>query len=295
MKALVVGGSGFIGHRLVRRLLSDGHNVKVLDVKYGRLRRLVSPNFEFFLGSMADQQIVRRVMKGVDVVYHLALAGSVGSTKSPDDFDINIRGTWNLLASAKSLKVSQLIFTSSTAVYGVCQYLPVDEEHPCNPEENRLDLYPLVKLTTEKICRMFYLHAGAPVTVFRLTYVFCDESIYNVPWVGRIIEKAKNNETIEVVEGEGFASVHVDEVVDALMLATLNEKAVGQVFNVVNPETFVTYYKIARHHIQRLKSKSQIVIVKSSRLVQSTPTSSEKIQKTLGWKPWKSKEDALNP
>lgn len=123
MKALVVGGSGFIGHRLVRCLLSDGHNVKVLDVKYGRLRRLVSPNFEFFLGSMADQQIVRRVMKGVDVVYHLALAGSVGSIKSPDDFDINIRGTWNLLASAKSLKVRQLIFTSSTAVYGVCQYL----------------------------------------------------------------------------------------------------------------------------------------------------------------------------
>ncbi|MEA2089831.1 MAG: NAD-dependent epimerase/dehydratase family protein [Thermoproteota archaeon] len=295
MKALVVGGSGFVGHRLVRHLLVDGHNVRVLDVKRGGLRRLVSSNFRFFLGSMADEEIVRRVMDGVDVVYHLALAGSVGSIKSPDAFDVNLRGTWNLLASAKSQQVRQFIFTSSTAVYGPCRYLPVDEEHPCHPEESRLDMYHLVKLTTEKMCRMFHLHADVSVTVLRLTYVFCDESVYNVPWVNWIVEKVENNETIEVVEGEGFASVHVDEVVDALMLATLNEKAIGQVFNVVNPETFVTYHEIARHHVQRLESKSQIDIKKPSGLVQSTPTSSSKIQKLLGWKPWMSKDDAINP
>jgi nucleoside-diphosphate-sugar epimerase len=110
-----------------------------------------------------------------------------------------------------------------------------------------------------------------------------------------MIEKARKNETIEVLEGEGFASVHVDEVVEALMLATKEEKAVGQVFNVVNRATFVTYYEIAEHIIAKLNSKSHVKIVRPSRLVNSVPVSSDKIQRTLGWKPWITRAEAINP
>jgi len=107
-------------------------------------------------------------------------------------------------------------------------------------------------------------------------------------------ERAEKNETIEVFEGEGFASVHVDEVVDALMLATLNEKAIGQVFNLVNPYTFVTYHEIAQHILKKTGSKSRIRIVKPARMANSVPVSSEKIQRTLGWKPWTTKAEAIN-
>ena len=106
-------------------------------------------------------------------------------------------------------------------------------------------------------------------------------------------EKAKNNETIEVFEGEGFASVHVDEVVEAPMLATLNEKAIGQVFNVVNPDTFVTYYEIAQYVVKKTRSKSHIRTVKPTEMVNTVPVSSKKIQRTLGWKPWITKADAI--
>jgi len=109
-----------------------------------------------------------------------------------------------------------------------------------------------------------------------------------------MIEKAKNNETIEVFEGEGFASVHVNEVVEALMPATLNEKAIGQVFNVVNPNTFITYYKIAQYVTKKTCSKSHIKIAKPTKMVNSVPVSSEKIQRTLGWKTWITKADAIN-
>jgi len=295
MRALIIGGGGFVGQHLVRRLLKEGHYVRVLDLKYGRLRRTTSPNLRLVLGSMTDPLIVRRVMTGTDVVYHLALAGGF-SIKSPEPVNANLRGTLNLLRSAKSKKVKQFIFTSSTAVYGKPRYLPVDEEHPCNPEEESgMRFYPLVKFSTEKLCRLFYFNFGLPVTVFRLTYVFSNKSVYDVPWIDWMIEKAKKNETIEVVEGEGFASVHVDELIDAFVLATLHEKAIGQVFNVVNSSTFVTYYEIAKHHVQQANSKSQIVVVKPSELVESMPESSEKLQKSLGWKPWATKEDALNP
>ena len=294
MKALVVGGAGFVGYRLTRRLLTEGHYVKVLDVKLGRLRRLSSANLKLFSGSMTDQQVVRRVMKGVDVVYHLALAGGF-SIRSLKSFNANLQGALNLLKTAHLQKIEQFIFTSSTAVYGKPRYLPIDEGHPCNPEEESgWRLYPLMKFSTEKLCRLFYFTFKLPVTVLRLTYVFFDRSVYEVPWTDWLTKKAKDNETIEVLEGEGFASVHVDEVVEALLLATLNKKAIGQVFNIVNPNTFVTYSEIAQDIIKKTGSKSQIKVLRSSEIVESIPTSSEKIQKTIGWKPWITKADAMN-
>jgi len=289
-----VGGAGFVGYRLVKRLLADGHSVRVLDVKLGRLRRLSSPNLKLFLGSMTERRAVQRVMNGVDAVYHLALIGGF-SIRSLKLFNANLHGTLNLLKAARSQKIKRFIFTSSTAVYGKPRYLPVDEEHPCNPEEESgWRLYPLMKFSTEKLCRLFYFTFKLPVTVLRPTYVFCHKSVYDVPWTGWMIEKARNNETIEVFEGEGFASVHVDEMVDALRLATLNEKAIGQVFNVVNPNTFVTYNEVAQYIVKKIDSKSRIIIVKPSEMVDSVPVSSEKIQRTLGWKPWITKADAIN-
>jgi len=234
-------------------------------------------------------------MKGMDVVYHLALAGGF-SIRSLKTFDTNLHGTLNLLKSAKSLRVRHFIYTSSTAVYGKPRYLPVDEEHPCNPEEESgWRLYPLMKFSTEKLCRLFYFTFKLPVTVLRPTYVFCRRSVYEVPWTDWMTKKAENNELIEVLEGEGFASVHVDELVEALMLVALNEKAIGQVFNVVNPNTFVTYYEIARYILEKTGSRSEIRVVKPSGLVKSTPVSSEKMQKILGWKPWITKAHAINP
>jgi len=294
VRVLVVGGAGFVGYRLVKRLLAEGYSVRVLDVKLGRLKRLSSSNLKLILGSMTEPLVVQQAMKGVEVVYHLALAGGF-SIRSLDLFNANLQGALNLLKAAKLQKVKQFIFTSSTAVYGRPRYLPIDEEHPCNPEEESgWRFYPLTKFSTEKLCRLFYFTFNLPVTIFRPTYILYRKSIYDVPWIGWMTKRAENNEAIEVFESEGFASVHVDEVVDALMLATLNEKAIGQVFNLVNPYTFVTYHEIAQHIVKKTGSKSRIRIVKPVRIINSVPVSSKKIQKTLGWKPWITKAKAIN-
>ena len=99
-----------MGQSLVRRLLREGHYVKVLDLKCGRLRRTASPNLRLVLGSMTDPLTVRQVMKGTDVVYHLALAGGF-SIKSLEPVSANLQGALNLLRSAKSC----LLYTSDAA------------------------------------------------------------------------------------------------------------------------------------------------------------------------------------
>ncbi len=129
MKTLVTGGGGFIGSRLVRRLLERGHRVRVLDVQPGRLKHVDDPNLEFvglgadpLRGGMLDRNLVRRAVRGVDVVYHFAINWDGrswrGTLPIPELFNANIGGTWNLLEAAKSSGVKHILFSSSIAVYG---------------------------------------------------------------------------------------------------------------------------------------------------------------------------------
>lgn len=122
MKALVAGGGGFIGSRLARALLNNDWIVRVLDVRYGELVDCKG-KLEFFgvegddlRGGMVDRNIVRQAVKDVDVVYHLALNWDGATWKHevplPDLFDVNIRGTLNLLEEAKSEGVKHFLFAS---------------------------------------------------------------------------------------------------------------------------------------------------------------------------------------
>jgi nucleoside-diphosphate-sugar epimerase len=96
---------------------------------------------------------------------------------------------------------------------------------------------------------------------------------------------------IEVTRGDGYASIHVDEVIQAFLLATLNKKAYGQIFNLSNPATFITYYELYKFLIQNTSSKSKVRLTvdqtSSGRAIESV----KKIQRALGWKPFKTKDD----
>lgn len=218
MKALVAGGGGFIGSRLVRALLNKNWIVRVLDVRYGELVDC-KDKLEFFgvgsddlRGGMVDRDIVRQAVRGAEAVYHLALNWDGATWKHkvplPDLFDANIRGTLNLLEEAKSEGVKHFLFASSTAVYGNGSAEVVDEESVCKPEFFRGDpgpAYGIIKFVTERLCLLYNSEYGLPVTALRIGYVF---------------------------EPPSKGEIHVKDVVRAFILATLNSKAYGQVFNV---------------------------------------------------------------
>jgi UDP-glucose 4-epimerase len=301
-KVLVTGGAGFIGSKLVQALLKSRMKVKILDSQYGPFRKADDPNLEFVgIGSdelhsgMVDKNIVKQAVRDVEVIYHLAINwdGHTWKHKVPlsDLFDANIRGTLNLLEAARAQHVKHFLFSSSCAVYGSKEPLRVNEETVCKPELWKGDpgpAYGLLKLTAEKLCLMYHYRHGLPTTAFRIEFVF-DEN--NALPSAEIIDNLQGKRIIEVVEGDGYASVHVDEVVEAFLLATLNEKAYGQIFNLSNPSTFITYHDLYRFLIQKTKSKSHVRLVSGREYGGRAIESIDKIQAVLGWKPSKTQED----
>jgi nucleoside-diphosphate-sugar epimerase len=301
-KIMVTGGAGFIGSKLVRALLERGAKVKVLDCQYGPFDRKDNPNLEFAgIGSdeshagMANRDVVQQAVRDVDVVYHLAINwdGHTWKHQLPlaDLFDLNVRGTLNLLEAAKSHGVRHFLYSSSCAVYGTQGSQIVDEENVCKPELWNGDpgpAYGILKLTIEKLCSLYYRQYGLPTTSFRIDFVFDENNA--LPTQG-IIDNLREGKTIEVKEGDGYASIHVDEVVQAFLLATLNKRTYGQIFNLSNPSTFITYYELYQLLIKNTNSKSKVRLSAGQEHEGRAIESIEKIQNALGWRPSKTQKD----
>lgn len=246
-RVLVVGGAGLLGSRLVHALLNGKRKVRVLDTRYGAFED-VKPHadLEFvgiggdeLRGGMADKQTVNEAVEDANIVCHLAVNWDGASWKHELPlaklFEVNIRGTLNLLESSRAHGVKHFLFSSSAAVYGETERTislrrgseksrVVDEETVCLPELWDGDpgpAYAIVKLATEKLCMMYYYHYGLPVTVFRIEYIFSSER-----------------------ELDDYANIHVDDVVQAFLLAMLNEKAYGQVFNLAYPASRISVKKV---------------------------------------------------
>ncbi len=302
-KVLVTGGSGFIGSKLVQALLAKGCKVKVLDLQTGLLKNETNPNLEFIgvgsndaHGGMSDKTIVEKAVSDTDVIYHLAINwnGHTWRHELPlaDLFDINIRGTINLLEAAKSHGVKHFLFSSSCAVYGEAQSQRLDEESVCKPELWNGDpgpAYGILKLTTEKLCLMYNHHYKLPTTAFRIEVVYNDnETLFmNQDTVNMVTR----SETLDVLKGNGFGTIHVDEIIDAFLTATLNKNAYGEIFNLSNPSTYLTDLELYELIREITGSKTKIKLTADPTRKASAPESSEKIQRLLGWKPQRTKED----
>ena len=300
--ALVTGGAGFIGSRLVAALLDQGYRVRVLDTQRGRLDGVRSPQLEFFglggddrSGGMMDRRTVDDATERVDVVFHLALNwdGHSWGAALPlaDRLDVNIRGTLNLLEAAKSHGVKHFLYASSIAVYGKRRSPVKDEETICRPELWRGGPgpgYAITKLTLERLCLSYHVGFGLPVTIFRIDVVFDDDEYQDLS--PETVRTALRGEPLQVEKGEAGASIHVDDVARAFVAATLNEKAYGQVFNLSNPSTHISDLEVCRLVIDAVGSKSQVKSVDTG-LTGPSIARVDKLEKLLGWKAMRGRED----
>ena len=149
MKILVTGGAGYIGSHVVLSLCDNGEDVVVLDDLSSGTQNAIDDRAKFILGSTLNKKDTDTALDGVDVVIHLAAFKAAGeSMLYPSKYSQNnIVGTINLINSMIDQDVNNFIFSSTAAVYGHPEYLPLDENHPLNP----INYYGFTKLEIERI------------------------------------------------------------------------------------------------------------------------------------------------
>tara|TARA_R110002072_G_scaffold51608_6_gene138398 strand:- start:2882 stop:3880 length:999 start_codon:yes stop_codon:yes gene_type:complete len=175
MKAIVTGGAGFIGSHLVDLLLSEGHQVRVLDnLSNGRLDNLAehkgSPNLEFQQVDIREAETLAPHFKGVDWVFHLAaLADIVPSIVEPKEyFTSNVDGTFNVCEAAREAGVKRLVYAASSSCYGIPDNYPTPESAEMRPQYP----YALTKNLGEQLVLHWAQVYKLPFVALRLFNVF---------------------------------------------------------------------------------------------------------------------------
>jgi len=150
MKVLIIGGAGYIGSHVVREFLDRKHTIRVFDNLSSGDRSNLFPEAEFVEGDILDHDQLNAAMQGGwDAIVHLAAFKAAGESMiKPEKYSVNnLTGTINILNAAVTNGITNIVFSSSAAVYGEPSYLPIDEKHPTNPE----NYYGFTKLEIERI------------------------------------------------------------------------------------------------------------------------------------------------
>lgn len=238
-KALITGGAGFIGSHLADRLLAMGCRVIVYDnfdqyycgKDLNVRHNLSNSNYTLVKADILDYGSLLAAAKGSDVIFHeAAQAGVRFSIQNPRKaHEVNATGTLNVLEAAREAGIVKIVIASSSSVYGVPRHLPMDEEHPTNPNSP----YAASKLAAEKYSISYNESYRMRNTILRYFSVYGPRGRPD-----QVIRKFAT-EILEgkqpVIYGDGSQTrdfTYIDDVVDATLLAMESDEADGQIFNV---------------------------------------------------------------
>ena len=237
-KIFITGADGFIGSHLTERLVNDGFEVKAL-VQYNSFnswgwldqKKLENKtNLEVFSGDIRDLSGIETIMNGSDTVLHLAsLIAIPYSYEYPQSYvDTNIIGTLNILQAAKKNKISKIIHTSTSEVYGTAQYVPIDERHPVIGQSP----YSASKIGADQIALSFYHSYNSPVVILRPfnTYGPRQSARAVIPTI--ISQLASGNKKVKLGSIYPTRDFNfIDDIVDGFVKSILPENIYGEIIN----------------------------------------------------------------
>lgn len=245
MISLVTGGCGFIGSHMVDRLLTEGHEVRVVDnFSTGRPANLAhqreNPQLKILEADICDGAAIAPLFEGVDWVFHMAaLADIVPSIQRPEDyFHSNVDGTFSVLQAARRAGVRRFLYTASSSCYGIPDHFPTDEGAEIRPEYP----YALTKRLGEELALHWSRVYGLPVVSLCLFNVYGPRSrtsgTYGAVFGVFLGQKLAGKPYTVVGTGEQTRDfTYVTDIVDAFYTAAQSSVS-GERFNVGSGHTY---------------------------------------------------------
>jgi len=239
MKALVTGGAGFIGSHIVDELISMGHEVVVIDNESS------DAHDQFYWNSNAEKHkidicnldLIRPWFDNVDWVFHLAAESRIQPAILNPTYatEVNVVGTCNVLQCAREAGVKRLVYSSTSAAYGLKNTPPLNEDMP----RDCLNAYSITKCAGEDLVKMYYQLYGLETVCLRYFNVYGDRQPLKgqyAPVIGLFMRQQAASEPMTIVgDGEQRRDfTHVSDVVAANIAAATcaNPACLGELFNV---------------------------------------------------------------
>lgn len=258
---LITGGAGTIGVELVKILSKNKFKVSILDLpeQIKESKKYLPKNIKIFEGSILDKSILITAIDKKQIVVHLAASLGVKNTEenSYRCYQINVRGTENILDVCLQKKIKKFIFASSSEVYGEPLKNPIDESFPTQGKSN----YAITKLMGESLVKSYNdLDKSMKFIIFRFfnTYGYNQVAQFVLP---RFIHAAQNNKNL-VINGDGEQIRSYCSAVDiakGITSSIVGVKANNQTINLGNSVDSITINDLAKLVLLKTKSKSKII------------------------------------
>jgi len=236
MKCLVTGGAGFIGSHLCLRLLRDGQDVVALDDLSLGQEKFLAPcrdfkNFKFIKADLLDLEAVKSACTGINRVWHLAANSDIASGGARTDIDLKIGtiATYNVLEAMRSASVKEIIFSSTSAIYGEATIKPTPESYgPLLP----ISFYGASKLACEALATAFSHNYEYRVWIYRFANIVGSHTTHGA--IHDFIKKLKKSPGNLEVLGDGKQAksyLHVSDCIDGMIFGLEKSKDEVNLFN----------------------------------------------------------------
>lgn len=238
---LITGGAGFIGSHLVDELI-DENRITVLDNLSTGQRDCIgchqsNPDFKFIESDLRDKKSLDNLLKDIDVVFHLAGNADVrrGNENTQIPFENNLLATYNLLESMRTNEVKNIVFSSTSAVYGVPSMIPTPENYgPMVP----ISFYAASKIACEGLICSYCHNCEMKTWIYRLANIVGERSNRGV--VVDFVNKIMNNPLELEILGSGKQKksyLHIKECINAMLFAYENSNDDLNIFNIASEDS----------------------------------------------------------
>ena len=303
MKALVTGGAGFIGSHIVDRLLFDGHDVVVIDNESTDCHESFNwnDNAENYKYDICDYDKIEPLFKNVDRVFHLAAEARIQpAIQNPTlTTKTNVYGTCNVLQASRQNNVGRVMFSSTSASYGLKNKAPVREDMV----PDCLNAYSITKVAGENLCKMFYDLHGLETVCFRYFNVYGERQPVKgqyAPVIGLFQRQHETGNPMTIV-GDGKQRrdfTYVGDVVEANMIASMSESKdiLGEVFNIGTGQNHSMWdlVKMISRETTLVENKHYRFIPERPAEVKISLADTTKADKVLKWQPFMNLREWLN-